>query len=60
MSHGAAVIREGSRVLRGGSWDNNARNCRSANRNDNDPTNRNDNIGFRLSSTALARVGFLR
>jgi formylglycine-generating enzyme required for sulfatase activity len=37
-----------SRVLRGGSWNNNARNCRSANRNDNDPDNRNNNIGFRV------------
>jgi hypothetical protein len=40
-----------SRVLRGGSWNNNAQNLRSANRNDNDPGNRNSNIGFRLVST---------
>jgi hypothetical protein len=38
------------RVLRGGSWDNNGRNLRSANRNHNHPDNRNHNIGFRLSS----------
>jgi formylglycine-generating enzyme required for sulfatase activity len=38
-----------NRVLRGGSWINNARNCRSANRNHNHPGNRNDNIGLRLS-----------
>jgi hypothetical protein len=45
---------EGSyRVLRGGSWINNGRNTRSANRNRNEPANRNDNIGFRL---ALART----
>jgi len=37
------------RVLRGGSWINNGRNCRSAYRNRNEPGNRNDNIGFRLS-----------
>jgi formylglycine-generating enzyme required for sulfatase activity len=36
------------RVIRGGSWNNNARNCRTANRNRNSPDNRNDNIGFRL------------
>jgi len=30
---------------------NNANNARSAYRNNNDPTNRNNNIGFRLAST---------
>ncbi|MEM9212825.1 MAG: SUMF1/EgtB/PvdO family nonheme iron enzyme [Cyanobacteria bacterium P01_F01_bin.150] len=35
-------------LLRGGSWINNPRNCRSANRNRNDADNRNNNIGFRL------------
>ena len=37
------------RVLRGGSWNNNARNVRAATRNANDPSNRNNNVGFRLS-----------
>ena len=37
-----------SRVLRGGSWNNNAMNLRAANRNDNHPDNRNNNIGFRV------------
>jgi formylglycine-generating enzyme required for sulfatase activity len=37
-----------NRVLRGGSWNNNASNCRSANRNNDNPDNRNDNYGFRL------------
>ncbi|MCP4264742.1 MAG: SUMF1/EgtB/PvdO family nonheme iron enzyme [Candidatus Brocadiaceae bacterium] len=37
-----------NRVLRGGSWNNNGQNCRSANRNSNSPDNRNNNIGFRL------------
>ncbi|MBD3342711.1 MAG: SUMF1/EgtB/PvdO family nonheme iron enzyme [Candidatus Lokiarchaeota archaeon] len=40
---------EGSnRVMRGGSWNNNAENCRSANRNRNNPERRNNDIGFRL------------
>ena len=34
---------------RGGSWNNTARNCRSANRNRNTPQNRNNNLGFRVS-----------
>jgi formylglycine-generating enzyme required for sulfatase activity len=38
-----------SRVIRGGSWNSNARNVRSANRNENVPGNRNDNLGFRLA-----------
>lgn len=33
---------------RGGSWNNNPRNVRSANRNRNSPNNRNNNLGFRL------------
>lgn len=37
------------RVVRGGSWNNNDNNVRSANRNRNDPTNTNNNIGFRCS-----------
>lgn len=36
------------RVYRGGSWINNARNCRSSNRNNNTPDNRNNNLGLRL------------
>ncbi|WP_408648730.1 SUMF1/EgtB/PvdO family nonheme iron enzyme [Tumidithrix elongata] len=34
--------------MRGGSWNNNAINCRSANRNRNNLDNRNNNIGFRV------------
>ena len=40
-----------SRLLRGGSFNNQASNVRSAYRNNNQPTNRNNNIGFRPSST---------
>ncbi|MBI4025234.1 MAG: hypothetical protein HY360_09665 [Verrucomicrobia bacterium] len=35
-------------MLRGGSWNNNATNCRCANRNNNHPTNRNNNDGLRV------------
>jgi len=38
-------------VIRGGSWNNNAQNCRSAIRNNNEPDNRNNNLGFRLASS---------
>lgn len=38
-----------ARAVRGGSWINNARNVRSAQRNWNEPGNRNDNLGFRLA-----------
>lgn len=34
---------------RGGSWNNNATNCRVANRNNNSPSNTNNNLGFRLA-----------
>ena len=50
--------RSGSnRVIRGGSWRNDAQNLRSAKRNNNDPGNRNDNVGFRLVSTANCQIG---
>ncbi|MBK9459295.1 MAG: SUMF1/EgtB/PvdO family nonheme iron enzyme [Sphingobacteriales bacterium] len=42
------MIKGANRVLRGGSWNNNAQNCRTANRNNNTPSNRNNNNGFRL------------
>jgi formylglycine-generating enzyme required for sulfatase activity len=41
-----------ARVLRGGSWNNNPRNCRTTYRNRNDPDERDDNIGFRVVSGA--------
>ena len=53
--HGAVIdpmgpMEEGtSRVLRGGSWDNTARNVRAADRNRHDPSSRNSNIGLRLA-----------
>jgi hypothetical protein len=38
-------------VIRGGGWNNNAQNCRSAIRNNDDAGNRNNDLGFRLVST---------
>ena len=40
-----------NRCVRGGNWNNNAVNCRVSNRNNNNPGNRNNNIGLRLSNT---------
>jgi formylglycine-generating enzyme required for sulfatase activity len=37
------------RVIRGGSWNENGQNCRAANRNRIAPSNRNNNLGFRLA-----------
>jgi formylglycine-generating enzyme required for sulfatase activity len=44
-------------VNRGGSWGNNATNCRVAYRNNNEPANRNTNLGFRLVSVSLQLTG---
>jgi len=43
-------------VNRGGSWNNDAQNCRAANRNNNTPGTRNNNLGFRLA-LSLRSVG---
>lgn len=51
-----ALLDPVSRVLRGGGWNNNPQNLRSANRNRNQPDNRNNNFGFRLASTIFARA----
>jgi formylglycine-generating enzyme required for sulfatase activity len=37
-----------AQLLPGGSWNNNAGNCRSAYRNHNQPGNANNNVGFRV------------
>ena len=44
---------------RGGSWSNNADNCRAANRNNNEAANRNNYVGFRLCSFSLQLTGRL-
>jgi len=36
------------RVVRGGSWNNTENNARARYRNDNDPANRNNNLGLRV------------
>ena len=41
---------------RGGSWNNDAANCRTANRNTNDPTNRTNNNGFRLALNSADKL----
>ena len=46
-----SAVSGSNRVNRGGSWNNNARNCRAPNRNHDGPGNRNGNLGFRLLST---------
>ncbi|MCG6869044.1 MAG: formylglycine-generating enzyme family protein [Gammaproteobacteria bacterium] len=48
---GVGVDGGSNRVIRGGSWRNEPRNARAANRNRNTPGNRNDNVGFRLASS---------
>ena len=52
-TNGSANTTQGctNRVNRGGSWDNNPQNLRSANRDWITPTNRFDDIGFRVART---------
>jgi len=45
-------------VNRGGSWNNNPGNCRVANRNNWNPDNRNNNVGFRLLNMFTGRTFF--
>jgi len=52
--------------LRGGSWINNHDHCRASNRNNNQPGDRHNNLGFRLVGAASTlncqnrRKGFRR
>ncbi|MES9881322.1 MAG: SUMF1/EgtB/PvdO family nonheme iron enzyme [Sedimenticola sp.] len=52
-----ALKKGDNRVLRGGSWNNNGRNLRSAYRNRNRPGNRNHTTGFRLARARSAPDG---
>lgn len=52
----ASGAKRARRVVRGGSAWNNARNCRSAYRNANEPGNRNNNLGFRLAAAHPLRM----
>ncbi|MEW6742690.1 MAG: SUMF1/EgtB/PvdO family nonheme iron enzyme [Planctomycetota bacterium] len=45
-------------VLRGGSWNNNDINLRCANRDNDNPDNRNNNNGFRLALHFQLPVSF--
>ena len=51
LTTGAWQAPLGLRVVRGGAWNNNPQNLRSANRNRNTTGNRNNNIGLRVAST---------
>ncbi|RFP59388.1 MAG: hypothetical protein BJG00_009505 [Limnothrix sp. CACIAM 69d] len=50
LSYNFRILEKGqaNSLLRGGSWINNPRNCRSANRNRRRADNINNNIGFRV------------
>lgn len=49
------ILKGSNRVLRGGSWNNDAANCRTANRNTNAPTNRTNDNGFRLALNSAGK-----
>jgi hypothetical protein len=40
-----------SRLIRGGNWNNTSGNLASSNRNNNSPTNENNNVGFRVAGS---------
>ena len=45
-----------NRVNRGGSWNNNADNCAVSNRNNNNPYNQNNNLGFRVVRSSSMKI----
>ena len=52
---GERSLKGANRVNRGGSWNNDAANSRTANRNTNTPTNRNTNNGLRLALNSAGK-----
>jgi formylglycine-generating enzyme required for sulfatase activity len=44
------------RGLRGGNWNNTANDIESSNRNNNNPTNENNDIGFRVAGPWTRRA----
>ena len=45
-----------NRVNRSGSWNNNADNCAVSNRNNNNPYNQNNNLGFRVVRSSSMKI----
>ena len=56
-SRGRRIGRCARRVVRGGGWNNEPENVRSANRNRNAPDEANNNLGFRLARTPALVAG---
>jgi hypothetical protein len=56
---GMSVEASAHRVIRGGSWNNDAQNVRAAYRNHNEPSNRNNNLGFRCAELTTEPDGSL-
>ena len=56
---GMSVRASAHRVIRGGSWNNDAQNVRAAYRNHNEPSNRNNNLGFRCAELTTEPDGSL-
>ena len=50
------IVSSSNRINRGGSFNNPAVNARSANRNNNAPTIRNNNLGLRPAKTSLRQI----
>ena len=60
ITDGGGIAEQASaRVVRGGSWNNHARNVRAAYRNENEPDNRNNNLGFRCLRIHARAVALL-